>query len=169
MEKGGVRLYLVGFMGSGKTTVGKVLARKLKVPFVDVDEEVVLREGLSIPEIFALKGEGYFRRLEREVLRELSEKLPAFVMATGGGLGADEEAMEYMKSNGTVVWLDVDFDAFLRRTRQDPNRPLLKRPVDELRRLFERRRAVYSKAHYRVKSARSPEQTARRVLELLGL
>ena len=70
------KIYLVGFMGSGKTTVGKILSKKLKYPFVDLDNEIEFREGLTIPQIFNLKGEPYFRKLEREVLEDVTENLP---------------------------------------------------------------------------------------------
>jgi len=161
------KIFLVGFMGSGKTTVGKILSKKLKYPFVDLDNEIEFREGLTIPQIFSLKGEKYFRKLEMEVLEDVTENLPKFVMATGGGLGANPKAMEYMKKKGVVVWLDVDFDTFLLRTQRDPNRPLLKKPIEELKELFEKRREIYSKAHIKVKSQKSPEDTAKKVLEFL--
>jgi len=161
------KIYLVGFMGSGKTTVGKILSKKLKYPFVDLDNEIEFREGLSIPQIFNLKGEQYFRKLEREVLEDVTENLPKFVMATGGGLGANPAAMEYMKKHGIVIWLDVDFETFLKRTQRDPNRPLLRKPVEELKALFEKRKEVYSRAHIRIRSQRSPEDTAKKVIETL--
>ncbi|MEO2152955.1 MAG: shikimate kinase [Aquificota bacterium] len=164
MEK---KVFLVGFMGSGKTTIGRLLAKKLKVPFVDIDEEIEIREGLKIPEIFVLKGENYFRKLELEVLKEITLSLPSFVMATGGGLGANPRAMEFMKKHGTVVWLDIDFDTFLRRTSKDPNRPLLKRGEEELKKLFEERKKVYSLADIRVKSQKSVELTLKKLLEEL--
>jgi len=161
------KIYLVGFMGSGKTTVGKILSKKLKYPFVDLDNEIEFREGLTIPQIFNLKGEPYFRKLEREVLEDVTENLPKFVMATGGGLGANPAAMEYMKKHGIVIWLDVDFETFLKRTQRDPNRPLLRKPVEELKELFEKRKEVYSRAHIRIRSQRSPEDTAKKVIETL--
>ncbi|NPA14175.1 MAG: shikimate kinase [Aquificae bacterium] len=164
MEK---KVFLVGFMGSGKTTIGRLLAKKLKVPFVDIDEEIEIREGLKIPEIFALKGENYFRKLELEVLKEITLSLPSFVMATGGGLGANPRAMEFMKKHGTVVWLDIDFDTFLRRTSKDPNRPLLKRGEEKLKKLFEERKKVYSLADIKVKSQKSVELTLKKLLEEL--
>jgi len=122
---------------------------------------------LTIPQIFNLKGEQYFRKLEREVLEDVTENLPKFVMATGGGLGANPAAMEYMKKHGIVIWLDVDFETFLKRTQRDPNRPLLRKPVEELKELFEKRKEVYSRAHIRIRSQRSPEDTAKKVIETL--
>jgi len=161
------RIYLVGFMGSGKTTVGRLLAKKLKIPFVDLDEEIEIREGLSIPQIFSLKGEDYFRKLELEVLKDVTHSLPGFVIATGGGLGANPSAMEFMKKNGTVIWLDIDFETFKRRTAKDPNRPLLRRGEEELRKLFEERKKIYSLAHLRIESQKSVEQTLQKILSFL--
>ena len=163
------RIYLVGFMGSGKTTVGRLLARKLKTPFVDLDEEIEIREGLTIPQIFSLKGEDYFRKLELEVLKDVTHSLPTFVIATGGGLGANPTAMEFMKKNGTVIWLDIYFETFKRRTAKDPNRPLLQKSDEELKKLFEERKKVYSQAHVRIESQKSVEQTVQRIFSFLQL
>ena len=163
------KIFLVGFMGSGKSTVGRILAKRLKVPFVDIDEEIEIREGLTIPQIFSLKGEGYFRNLEVEVLKDITLSLPSFVAATGGGLGANPEAMEFMKRHGVVVWLDIPFETFLRRTAKDTNRPLLKRSVEELRELFDRRKKVYALADIRVESQRSVEQTVQKILSSLEI
>ena len=161
------KVFLVGFMGSGKSTVGKVLAKKLRGPFVDLDEEIEIREGLTIDQIFSLKGEKYFRELEVEVLKDITYSLPAFVMATGGGLGANEEAMEFMKRHGAVVWLRIPFETFKKRTAKDPNRPLLKRGEEELKRLFEKRQRVYSKAPIHIDSQRSVEETVNLILQNL--
>ena len=161
------KIFLVGFMGSGKSTVGRLLARKLKVPFVDIDEEIEIREGLSIPQIFSLKGEPYFRNLELEVLKDVTLSLPSFVMATGGGLGANPQAMDFMKRHGIVVWLDIPFETFLKRTSKDPNRPLLQKGLEELQNLYNRRREIYRQAHYRVESQKSIEQTVQKILSLL--
>ncbi len=159
----------MGFMGSGKTTVGRLLARKLRTPFVDLDEEIEIREGLTIPQIFSLKGEDYFRKLEMEVLKDVTHSLPTFIIATGGGLGANPTAMEFMKKNGTVIWLDIDFETFKRRTTKDPNRPLLRKSEKELKELFERRKKIYSQAHLRIKSQKSVEQTLQKILSFLQL
>lgn len=162
------KIFLVGFMGSGKSTVGRLLARKLKIPFVDIDEEIEIREGLSIPQIFSLKGEPYFRKLELEVLRDVTLSLPSFVMATGGGLGANPEAMEFMKRHGIVIWLDIPFETFLKRTSKDSNRPLLQRGIEELRDLYNQRIETYRQAHYRIESQKSVEQTVQKILSLLS-
>jgi shikimate kinase len=161
------KIYLVGFMGSGKSTIGRLLAKKLKVPFIDLDKEIEIREGLTIPQIFSLKGEPYFRKLELELLKEITQTVPFFVMATGGGLGANPEAMEYMKKHGLVIWLDIDFPTFLKRTSKDSNRPLLKKSEGELRVLFDKRKNVYRKAHVSIKSSHSPEGTVQKILDYL--
>jgi len=161
------KIYLVGFMGSGKSTIGRILAKKLKIPFVDLDKEITIREGLTIPQIFSLKGEAYFRKLELDLLKEITQTVPFFVMATGGGLGANPDAMEYMKKHGLVIWLDIDFPTFLKRTSKDSNRPLLKKREEELRALFNQRKNVYKKAHISVKSSHSPEATVQKILDYL--
>ncbi len=157
-------------MGSGKTTVGRLLAKKLKVPFIDIDEEIKLREGLDIPEIFSLKGEDYFRQLEFDILRELSRKFSQFVISTGGGLGANPKAMQYMKQNGTVIWLDADFSRIKRRILKDFSRPLVKKlSLQELENLYNKRRNIYSQAHIRVESLKTPEETVLQILSLIDL
>lgn len=140
------RVFLVGFMCSGKTTVGSLLAQRLRWRFRDTDEEVERREGMSIAELFQKKGERHFRLQERLVLAELLEE-DRVVVSTGGGLGANLEAMELMKAKGLVVWLRVGFETFLQRCGSDPSRPLLKRDERELRELFEERAQVYGRAH----------------------
>lgn len=161
------RVFLVGFMGSGKTTIGKLLAKKLKIPFFDIDTEIELREGLTIPQIFSLKGEPYFRQLEFEVLKNIVSQNEEFVIATGGGLGANPEAMDYMKKQGVVIWLDLDFEKFKKRTSKDINRPLLKLNEKELFALFQKRKEIYKKAHFHIESQRSPEETVKKILEVL--
>ncbi len=163
------KIFLVGFMGSGKSTVGRLLAKKLRVPFVDIDEEIEIREGLSIPQIFSLKGEPYFRNLELEVLKDVTLSLPSFVMATGGGLGANPQAMEFMKRHGIVVWLDIPFETFLKRTAKNGNRPLLSKPKEELKKLFGVRKKVYAQADIKVESQQSVEQTVQKILSKIGI
>lgn len=158
-----MRIYLIGFMCSGKSTVGSLLSRSLNIPFYDVDEEVQKREGLSIPQIFEKKGEAYFRKLEFKVLKDLSEK-ENVVISTGGGLGANEEALNFMKSRGTTVFIDIPFEVFLERCKDSKERPLLKRPLDEIKNLFEERRKIYSKADIKVKGEKPPEEVVKEIL-----
>ncbi len=160
-----LRVFLVGFMCSGKTTMGKLLAKRLGWEFVDVDEEIERREGMSIPEIFERKGEAYFRDLEMRVLKEISER-EGIVVSTGGGLGANPEAMNYMKGKGKVVWLRVSFEEFLKRCGGDRSRPLLKRGEKKLRELLERREKVYGSADVTLEGG-GPEDKVERLLSLL--
>ena len=165
MEKKIKKIFLVGFMGSGKTTVGKLLAKKLKTNFIDIDEEIELQEGLTIPAIFSIKGENYFRQLEMKILKKIANSDFEGVIATGGGLGANPEAMKIMKEKGIVIWLDIDFQIFKKRTQGDKNRPLIKKKEEELKKLFEERKKIYSQAHIRVKSQKSPSHTVKMILK----
>jgi len=158
-----MRIYLIGFMCSGKSTVGSLLARFLNFPFYDVDEEVQKREGLTIPQIFERKGEEYFRKIEFEVLKDLSKE-ENVVISTGGGLGANEEAMEFMKSKGITVFIDVPFEVFLERCKDSEDRPLLKRPIEEIKNLFESRKRIYLKASIKVKGEKTPEEVVKEIL-----
>ncbi|MFN3947708.1 MAG: shikimate kinase [Aquificaceae bacterium] len=158
------RVFLVGFMCSGKTTFGKLLSESLGWSFVDIDQEVERREGMPIRDIFEKKGEEYFRRLEFEILRSMAEK-EKVVISTGGGLGASLEAMEFMKTKGLVVWLKIDFETFLERCGQDPSRPLLKRGKEELLRLFEKRSQVYKQASLILDGTANPKELVQKFFE----
>lgn len=154
---------MVGFMCSGKTTFGKWLSKSLGWDFVDVDEEVEREEGISIAEIFEKKGEGYFRRLEFEKLSFLSNR-ERVVISTGGGLGANPEAIKLMRSKGLVVWLKISFEAFFERCGEDSSRPLLKKGREELLSLFEERAKIYSQAHIALEAELSPESIVEEIL-----
>jgi shikimate kinase len=160
------RIFLVGFMCSGKSTVGKLLANKLGYTFWDIDQVIEEREGKSIEEIFKDRGEEYFRSLEKKVLEEFLKK-EKVVVSTGGGLGADQIAMETMKSAGLVVWLDLDFETFLQRCAHQEGRPLLKEGLDYLRALMEEREKVYRLAHVRLKTDKPPNALVERLLSQL--
>jgi shikimate kinase (EC 2.7.1.71) len=160
------RIFLVGFMCSGKSTVGKLLADKLGYTFWDIDQVIEEREGKSIEEIFRDEGEEYFRSLERSVLEEFLKK-ERIVVSTGGGLGANLTAMEKMKSAGLVVWLDLDFETFLQRCAHQEGRPLLNRGLDYLRTLMEKREKVYRLAHIRLKADKPPDALVEGLLSQL--
>ncbi|GBC88087.1 Shikimate kinase [bacterium HR13] len=160
------RIFLIGFMCSGKSTVGKELAKSLSWKFCDLDEEVQKEEGMSIKEIFELKGEDYFRKRELEVLKLLVLEDNA-VISTGGGLGANKEALELMKRHGLVVWLDVSFDAFLQRCKNAQERPLLKKSLEELKKLYQERKKIYSQAHAHIDTKEEPDKIAQRIIQIL--
>ena len=158
-----MRLYLIGFMCSGKTTVGKLLSEKLGFEYIDIDEIIEKKEKMSIPEIFKKKGEQYFRKLEFEILKEISQK-DNIVVSTGGGLGANKEALNFMKEKGKVIWLNIDFQTFLERCSSSENRPLLRRPLNELRELFEKRKEVYKNAHIEVNGEKKPQKIVEEII-----
>lgn len=117
-------IFLVGLMGSGKTTIGRQLARRMGRVFYDSDHEIVNRTGVRIPVIFELEGEAGFRRREAQVIAELCAE-DGVIVATGGGAVLSAENRERMKAAGWVVYLDVPTPILLERTRHDANRPLL--------------------------------------------
>jgi|WetSurMetagenome_2_1015567.scaffolds.fasta_scaffold01372_14 shikimate kinase len=137
---------LVGFMGSGKSTVGRILAMRMHCPFKDTDALIVDLEGTSIAKIFAEKGEPYFRDLERRVILSTPEEGER-VLAVGGG-GFNEETIPFLKRLGPTVHLDLTFDEVKRRIGRDPRRPLANDP--DLFGLFIKRKRWYSRANHRV-------------------
>jgi shikimate kinase len=137
-------IFLVGLMGSGKTTIGKILARQRGLPFFDSDHEIVARCGVSIPTIFEIEGEEGFRRRESSVIEELSQR-KGIVLATGGGAVLAKENRIALKSRGTVVYLNCQPQELFMRTRHDKNRPLLQTedPLKRLKELYAARHALY--------------------------
>jgi shikimate kinase len=117
-------IYLVGFMGTGKTAVGKELAKKKKWQFLDLDDLIELREKMTIADIFAQKGEPYFRRLEKMVLKDVAKE-KKFVIACGGGIVIDKDNINTMKGSGKVICLAATPEAIWKRVRDFKHRPLL--------------------------------------------
>ena len=131
-------IFLVGLMGSGKTTIGKALAKRLSLRFVDADHEIESRTGASIPLIFEIEGEASFRQREADVIRDLSAQ-QGIVLATGGGAVLNEQSRRLLHERGTVVYLKASVASILQRTSHDRNRPLLqtadpKAKIEELSR-----------------------------------
>ena len=165
-------IFLCGFMGCGKTTVGKVLSRMLRIPLIDTDEAIVESEGMSIPEIFEEKGEPYFRKVEAETVRSLCSKTA--VAACGGGAMLNADTAAAAKNAGaSVVYLDQSFDTCYERIKDDTNRPIVqKNTKEQLREIFDGRAGVYrSNATHilPVSSEDSPEAIAMKITELLGI
>ena len=150
------KVYLVGFMGAGKSTVARALARRLDWRSVDIDEAIEQRERETVSAIFAKKGEAYFRAVERAVL---ADQLPSrhLVVATGGGTFVEPQNRAIMCQNGVTVWLDVPLERLIARVPADGRRPLAA-DRDEFERLFAIRRSAYELAHYRVDAGRSGVQ-----------
>lgn len=137
-------LFLIGLMGAGKTTVGKILAKRLHWPFYDSDHEIEARTGVKIPTIFEIEGESGFRNREVETIAELVE-VPHIVLATGGGAVLRQENRDALKRNGTIIYLRANVDDLYERTKHDRNRPLLQtdNPKAKLQALFEQRDPIY--------------------------
>jgi shikimate kinase len=144
---------LVGLMGAGKSSVGRRLAARLGIPFVDADTEIEAAAALSIPEIFEKHGESYFRAGEVRVMARLLEAGPQ-VVATGGGAYMNEETRAAVKRRGVSVWLKADLDVLMRRVRRRQDRPLLRQddPEAVMRRLIDERYPVYAGADLTVLS-----------------
>ena len=137
-------IFLIGPMGSGKSTVGRALANKIGYQFLDSDREIEARCGVDIPTIFDYEGEAGFRDRESRMINELT-KLPGVVLATGGGSVLREENREHLKARGHVILLQVDIKEQLRRVAFDSNRPLLQTadPAARLKALMEEREPIY--------------------------
>ena len=118
-------IVLIGFMGSGKTTIGKSLEEKTDMVFVDTDELIEAYEGCKVSEIFADKGEAYFRRLEKETLKNLLESTDNKVISTGGGIVTNQENIPLLKQLGKVFYLRIKPETVVERLEGDKTRPLL--------------------------------------------
>jgi shikimate kinase len=142
--KRAANLYLVGLMGAGKTTVGRVLARRLKLRFLDSDQEIERRCGVKIPVIFEIEGEAGFRARETAAIGELTQ-LRGIVLATGGGVVGAAENRSLLAASGTVVYLHAQPEDLYERVRHDRNRPLLATadPRARLRQLYGERDPLY--------------------------
>jgi shikimate kinase len=161
------KIYLVGFMAAGKTTVARALGTRLGWRAEDIDELIEARERRTIADIFARNGEAYFRGVEREILR-LVLPLRHVIVATGGGTFMDPENRLAINMDGLSVWLDVPFDELLARIPADGRRPLAADRA-QLERLFEMRQAAYAHARIRLDAAGArPEELAERLMEQLG-
>ena len=143
----GTRFFIVGFMGVGKSTVGQGVAKRLGVPFYDLDEEIEQDIGKKIHEIFAAAGEGSFRAIESERLREIVKREPG-VIATGGGTFTLAENRKIIGSSGVSVWLDAPTELVIERGARGRHRPLWRSP-EQVRTLLDERLPNYSKADIR--------------------
>lgn len=159
-------IFLVGFMGAGKTTVGRELASHLGYDFIDLDELIAAQIGKSIQEIFAELGEGEFRRLESAAIQSCSD-LVRCVVALGGGAYAREANRRLVRAIGKTVWLDCPLETCLERIGGDESRPLLG-DADQMKTLLAQRRESYAQADYVIESGeQSPEELVEKIVSLL--
>ncbi|SEB12536.1 shikimate kinase [Thalassobacillus cyri] len=160
-------IYLIGFMGSGKTTVAEILCQQESLTLMEMDDLIEQSEGRKIKEIFAENGEAYFRKLETALLQEIPAE--DVVVSTGGGVPMNPVNQELMR-RGTVIFLDASFDIINKRLSQDVNRPLWKGKEDEKFQLLEERRPIYEQAADYVMDVdeKSPELLAKEILHVLS-
>ena len=161
------KIYLIGFMTAGKTTVARLLAARLGWRAEDVDQLIEARERLTIADLFARHGEAYFRSVEREIVKLLLP-LRHTVVATGGGTFMDPESRQAIGLDGFAVWLDVPLETVIARLPPDGRRPLSADRV-QLERLYAMRQAVYRLAPLRVDATAPPQDIVERILDRLAL
>jgi len=159
------KIYLVGFMAAGKTTVARRLAERLGWRAEDVDELIEARERATVADIFSKQGEPYFRSIEREILR-LVLPLRHAIVATGGGTFMDAESQQAINLDGTSVWLDVPLATVISRLPTDGRRPLSTDRA-QMERLFTARQAGYARAHLRIDATGAADEIAERILHEL--
>lgn len=159
-------IYLVGFMGSGKTTIGRMYADEIGWRFADLDDDIEAEQKTSIADLFARLGEEQFRRIETEAIKkrvQLIRRGMPTVLALGGGAFTREENIECLNENGTTVWLDASFPVVKARVEQSDHRPLARDPL-QFEALYYHRRQFYSRAEYRIDI---DENDSRKALNLL--
>jgi shikimate kinase len=160
---------LIGMMGVGKSSVGKMLASQLRLNFIDTDDEIETAAGMTISEIFERFGEDYFRDGERRVIARLIDGGPK-IIATGGGAFVNEQTRELIKARCHSVWIDADIDILVARVSRRSHRPLLvgKDPKTVLSDLLEKRGDIYAMADFRVSSDAGPHnQTVAKIMKVL--
>lgn len=159
------KVYLVGFMGAGKSTLARTLAARLDWRAEDIDTRIEAREGRTVATIFAREGEPYFRSVERQVLVDLLPLRHA-VIATGGGTFVDPENRQLINRDGFSVWLDASIATLVGRLPHDGRRPLAADRA-QFETLYESRRVAYRQAHFRLDASGSVEALAEELLEQL--
>lgn len=167
-----MRIILIGFMGAGKTTVGKVLAKKLGCRLLDTDQLIEQKHGMSVQDIFRNQGEETFRRLETETLKELGQEDSDWVLSVGGGLPVRNENRALLRQMGTVVFLRVQPDTVLFRLKDDTSRPLLQGSdvKERVSTLMNQRIPLYQEAA-RVAvdvDGKTPEEIGTEILEVIN-
>lgn len=165
-------IVLIGFMGVGKTTIGKMVADKLYRDFIDVDIEIERRYNKTIPEIFAQHGEGYFREIERNTVIDICDNKQCNIVSLGGGAFKQEAIREKCLDSCLVLFLDLSWDRW--KERMDlliENRPVLhNKSVDEVQQIFDERQAIYAEHNARVTTDNlNPEEVADYIVEILKL
>jgi shikimate kinase len=169
-KKSSKNIYLLGFMGAGKTSIGKILAEKLRLEFCDLDELIGRERGKTISRLFAEDGEDFFRDLESKKLLTISRK-SGQIISTGGGVVLREANWEVMEKGGITIYLKASTDILWSRIRNDSSRPLLQvdRPVEKVRELLSTRVPFYEKADIIIDTEnKSPETVADDIIQRIN-
>lgn len=165
-------IFLCGFMGCGKTTVGHALAKTLDLPLIDTDEEIIKHESMSIPQIFEQKGEPYFRKIEAEIVCSLCTK-NAVIACGGGAMLNNDTALTVKNTGASIVLLDLSFEECYIRIKDDQNRPIVqKNTKQQLHEIFDNRLGVYQNnatVTVKLSSEFTPDEAAKRIIEILGI
>jgi shikimate kinase len=166
--RGMKNIVLVGFMGTGKTTVGKLISKHLNMKFISTDKIIENREGMLINEIFSVKGEPYFREVERDVVKEVSKKENS-VIDTGGGVIINKLNVKDLKKNGFIFCLNATPKDILKRTKRYTHRPLLNvaEPETKIKDLMEKRREYYKRADYQIETTgKNPTEVFQEIIKI---
>lgn len=162
-------IVLTGFMGTGKTTIGRALAKKLQMGLVDIDEEIEKEQKMSINDIFSRHGEPHFRDIETAMIQELSRD-NNIIISTGGGAVLRDENMEALKENGIIFCLNATAETILERTGRSQDRPLLKveNPKEKITELLAYRRPFYERAGIMIETdGKTPLEVVQEIMEIV--
>jgi len=162
-------IVLTGFMGAGKTTIGRALAKKLQMRLVDIDEEIEKEQKMSINDIFSRHGEPHFRDIETAMIQELSRD-KNIIISTGGGAVLRDENMEALKENGIIFCLNATAETILERTGRNQDRPLLKveNPKEKITELLAYRRPFYERAGIMIETdGKTPLEVVQEIMEIV--
>ena len=163
------KIFLIGMPGAGKSTLGRSLATVMNIPFVDLDRQIEISEGMSVSELFGQFGEAYFRLLEARELEKVTELPHSLILATGGGAPCFHDNMELLLKNGFTIFLDPPLEVLSQRLRKSTNRPLLRSDEtitleEKLEQLMQKRLPFYLRANLRIKEEAMP---AERLVQLI--
>lgn len=163
-------IYLVGFMATGKTSIGRELSRRLKRDFLDLDDLIVEKEKMPITEIFRQKGEPYFRQIEKESVKEVCSR-DNLIVGCGGGAVVDRENLSNLKKSGIVICLKADTDTILKRTKDNIQRPLFNigDPRERIEELLKKREPFYSQSDHAIDTTNlSISQAVDKIIKIIG-
>ena len=148
-----MKYFLVGMPLCGKSSLAKIIGKEINISFIDLDKEIEIVEKRSINEIFNIKGEGYFRKIESEVLNSIIKSNESFIMATGGGTPCYNDNMKIINNNGVSIFLDVKISELENRLKNKKDRPLLSRHPDKgqiLKKIYDERKSYYHESNYTI-------------------